>query len=192
VPAPGRAGGVPRLAAGRRPRACCAAGGRGLPGPHHPARRGAPPLRSGQVPRQQGLGRAAAVAAPTGPLRHLTPSECAPVTGGSGPRACRRGPPGRSTSGGAGRRPRISPSRSTVAVALRAEPARGRPPRQRHLRGVSVPHAVSSLRNSKSMVGAACGLHRPLLSFSSGALAGWCCYQTSTRRSRFSLVIDVP
>ena len=51
VAAAGRPGGGPRLAAGRRPRACGAAGGRGLSGPHHPARRGAPPPRWRQVPR---------------------------------------------------------------------------------------------------------------------------------------------
>jgi hypothetical protein len=87
VAAAGRPGGVPRLAAGRRPLACCAAGGRRLPGPDVPGPDGAPPLQRGQGPRQQGLGRVAAGAAPTGPLRHLTPSECAPVTGGGpGPR----------------------------------------------------------------------------------------------------------
>jgi hypothetical protein len=166
VAAPGRAGGGRRLAAGRRPRACCAAGGRRLPGPHHPARRGAPPPRWRQVSRQQGLGRVAAGAAPTGPLRHLMPSERAPVTGGGpGPRGLPprfawpvnlRGGCRPAGSARAGVQPHAPPSSRLGPLLTAASAVSAKHP---------VPPAVRPPRGCKNVSGAACGPHRghPLL-----------------------------
>jgi hypothetical protein len=147
--------------AGRRPGTRRAPGGRRLPGPHRAGRRGAPPLECDQVPGRQGVGRVAAGAARTGPLRHLTPggrSACdkrrlRPTRPAAALRLAGQ-PPGRP-------RPlRVSPRRSIVAGAPSGRTGPLPPATSAASMQYSVPPAVRSLRDCKHVAGAARGPHR--------------------------------